>query len=158
LSSLDPVSRTHYCNVLVMQVEDINHLLETLHQWITEDPRILTILARVVPVTQTFAFQTVEEFETEDREASLTFVPELGGKSFHLRMHRRGFKGRLSSPQEEGFLDGTLIEAVEKLDKPGRITFEDPDAIIAVETVDCRAGLSCWTREDCRRYPFLRLD
>jgi hypothetical protein len=72
-----------------MQVEDINHLLETLHQWITEDPRILTILARVVPVTQTFAFQTVEEFETEDREASLTLLHRRGtSRRGGARTHR----------------------------------------------------------------------
>jgi hypothetical protein len=41
---------------------------------------------------------------------------------------------------------------------PGRITFADPDAILALETVDCRAGLSLWSREDLQRYPFLHLD
>jgi hypothetical protein len=42
--------------------------------------------------------------------------------------------------------------------KPGRITFEDPDAIIAVETVAQWAGLSLWKREDLKQYPFIRLN
>jgi hypothetical protein len=29
---------------------------------------------------------------------------------------------------------------------------------VAVETVGTQAGLSLWTREDLKRYPFLRLD
>lgn len=158
LEQLGSVSRTTYYNVLVMQVEDIGHFLETLRQWGTEDPQFLTVLARVMPATQTFTFQTVEEFETKAREVCRRWVPDLAEQSFHVRMHRRGFKGRLTSQHEESFLDGVLLEALAQTGRPGRITFEDPDAIIALETVDCRAGLSLWRREDLQRYPFLRLD
>lgn len=45
-------------------------------------------------------------------------------------MHRRGFKGRLSSQNEERFLDEVLLDALEQMGKPGRITFEKPDVII----------------------------
>jgi tRNA(Ser,Leu) C12 N-acetylase TAN1 len=158
LEKLAPVSRTSYFNVLVMKVEDIGCLLETLRQWMEADAHIRDILARVVPVVRTFTFQTVEEFETKARETSLSFVPALAGKTFYIRMHRRGFKGRLSSQNEERFLDEFLLEALDKMGNPGRITFADPDAILALETVDCRAGLSLWSREDLQRYPFLHLD
>lgn len=158
LEKLAPVSRTSYFNVLVMKVEDIGYLLETLRQWMEADAHIRDILARVVPVVHTFTFQTVEEFETKARETSLSFVPALAGKTFHIRMHRRGFKGRLSSQNEERFLDEVLLEALDKMGHPGRITFADPDAILALETVDGRAGLSLWSREDLQRYPFLHLD
>jgi tRNA(Ser,Leu) C12 N-acetylase TAN1 len=158
LEELGPVVRTDYFNVLVMKVDGIDHLLETLSQWIAADPSILTILARVMPVTHTFDFQTVEEFEVHARQVVLSWVPHLAGKRFHVRMHRRGFKGRLSSIDEEKFLDILLLEALESAGTPGRISFEDPDVIIAVETVGNRAGLSLWTREDLQRYPFLHLD
>jgi len=152
------VRRTAYFNVLVMQVEDIGAFLETLRQRSTEEPQVLTVLARVMPVTRTFIFQTVEEFETKASDACRCWVPELAGQSFHVRMHRRGFKERLPSQYEESFLDGVLLVALAQTGRPGRITFADPDAIIALETVDCRAGLSLWRREDLQRYPFLRLD
>jgi hypothetical protein len=139
LEQLGPVRRTADFNVLVMTVEDISHLLDILCQWMAEDPQLLTILARVMPVTQTFTFQTVEEFEVKACEASLSWVPNLGGKSFHIRMHRRGFKGRLSSQKAEVFLDGVLLEALEKTGKPGRIRFDDPDAsLTAGEIQDIR--------------------
>jgi tRNA(Ser,Leu) C12 N-acetylase TAN1 len=55
-------------------------------------------------------------------------------------------------------LSDALLEATGEAGRPGHITFEDPDAIVAVETVGTQAGLSLWMREDLKRYPFLRLD
>jgi tRNA(Ser,Leu) C12 N-acetylase TAN1 len=111
-----------------------------------------------VPVRSTFTFQSPEEFEARARDAALAFLPELAGKEFHVRLYRHGFKGRLSSHEEERLLGTVLREALEKAGTPGHVTFEDADVILAVETLGNRAGLSLWTREDLRRYPFLRLD
>lgn len=72
-------------------------------------------------------------------------------------MHRLGLKGQISSEVEEDFLDRTLLEELEKKSSPGQIDFEDPDVLIAVETVSHQAGLACWTREDLQRYPWLKL-
>ena len=74
-----------------------------------------------------------------------------------MRMRRRGFKGKLSSVTEEHFLDDVLLDAMEKKGSPGHITFDNPDFIIAVETVGQWAGLSLWKREDLEQYPFVRL-
>jgi hypothetical protein len=51
-----------------------------------------------------------------------------------------------------------LLEALEKAGAPGRVSFQEPDAIIAIETIGTWAGLSLVTREDRERYPFIRLD
>ena len=75
-----------------------------------------------------------------------------------MRMRRRGFKGKLSGMDEERFLDTYLLDALKESGSEGRIAFEDPDAIIALETVGPRAGLSLWTREELRLYPLLHLD
>ena len=40
----------------------------------------------------------------------------------------------------------------------GKISFEDPDAVVSLETVGPRVGLSLWTREELERYPLLHLD
>jgi hypothetical protein len=73
-------------------------------------------------------------------------------------MHRRGFKGKLRSLEEEQFLDDILLEALKKAGTPGHITFENPDAVIAVETIANWAGISLWTRDQLQRYPFIRID
>jgi hypothetical protein len=75
-----------------------------------------------------------------------------------VRLHRRGFKGRLSTQVEERFLDTFLLESLERAGAPGHIRFEEPDAIVAVKTVGQRAGLALWTRDDLKRYSFLGLD
>lgn len=157
LEKFGPVSRTEFFNVLVMKVHDIESVLDELKTWMLETPERLSFLTRLVPVTHTFVFQSPLEFEVKAKEAALSWVHQLAGKAFHVRMRRRGFKGRLSSAEEERFLDNVLLEALETAKTPGRITFDNPDVVIAVETVGSRAGLSLWTAEDLKTYPFIRL-
>lgn len=152
------VSHTHFFNVLVAKVDDPRALLETLTELSITLPDIPNSLARVVPLIVTFNFDSPDHFETQAREAVLQWAGQLAGKSFHVRVHRRGFKHELPSPKEEQMLAEALLETTEKAGTPGRISFENPDAIVAVETVDRRAGMSLWTRDELSRYPLLGLD
>lgn len=152
------VERTDYFNLLLMQTADYRQLLDDLREEAVRDPDSVAPLARVMPVVLMFDFQTPAEFEQKARQAVSAWLPTLGGKSFHLRMHRRGFKGKLSSLDEERFLDTYLLEALEMTGSPGRVAFDDPDAVIALETIGTRAGLSLWTRDDLERYPLLHPD
>jgi tRNA(Ser,Leu) C12 N-acetylase TAN1 len=157
LEAWGDVGRTEYQNVLVMKVDDIRAFLDGIAQLLAEDPLLSRVFSRVVPVSETFTFQSAEEFDARAEEAVLKWVPDLSGKAFYVRMHRRGFKGRMSSQDEERRLSGILMAAVEAGGKPMRISFDDADAVVAVETVGGRAGLSLWTRSELLRYPFLRL-
>jgi tRNA(Ser,Leu) C12 N-acetylase TAN1 len=152
------VGRTHYFNVLVAKVDDPRALLETLTELSTTVPEIPNFLARVVPLTVTFNFDSPEHFETQAREAVLLWAGTLAGKSFHVRVHRRGFKKELPSPKEEEMLASALLEATRGAGTRGGISFEEPDAIVAVETVDNRAGMSLWMHDELVRYPLLGLD
>lgn len=158
LQRFGPVFRTEYYNVLVMKVDDSHRLLEDLRARVAEDPSILAAVARVAPAVRCFDFRSHDDFEAKAREAALAWVPELAHTAFHVRLHRRGHKDELPRPEEERFLDEALLEALERAGTPGRIRFEDPDVVLAVETVGHRAGLGLWTREDLQRYPFLRPD
>ncbi|GAB4333607.1 MAG: hypothetical protein OHK0047_22210 [Leptolyngbyaceae cyanobacterium] len=158
LQGFGSVNTTNFFNVLGMQVENIPELLEALRDAIAQAPEQFAFLARLVPVTTTFTFQSPAEFEAKAKEAVFQWIPQLAGKRFHIRMHRRGFKGRLSSHDEERFLDEMVLQALEQAGTPGTITFQDPDAIVVVETVGQWCGLSYWTREELQRYPFLRID
>jgi tRNA(Ser,Leu) C12 N-acetylase TAN1 len=158
LGKIGPVSRTEFFNVLVMRAEDINALLERLRELVEREPGILNDIARLIPLQHVFNFQSPETFEEKAAEIVSRWVPVLADKSFHVRMRRRGFKGRLSSMDEERFLDDRILEALEKEGSQGRIVFENPDFIIAVESVGTRAGLSLWSRDELRRYEFLKTD
>jgi tRNA(Ser,Leu) C12 N-acetylase TAN1 len=152
------VARSDFFNVLLMRVKDPRALLEALHARAAEDPAILDCLARVIPVTRTFAFQSPAEFEERAKEAAQEFVPTLSGRSFHVRVHRRGFKGRLSSLDQEHLLDDVLLERLASMGTPGRLSFEDPDAVVDVETVGTQAGMSLWTRQELHGTPLLHSD
>ncbi len=118
-------------------------------------PGILNAMSHVVPFEHVFSFEDAAEFETKAREIALTYVPRLVGKSFHVRLHRRGLKGTISTPTEERFLDEALLEALAAAGGPGRISFEDHDCVLLIETVGKSGGLTLWTREELKRYPFL---
>lgn len=152
------VESTVYYNVLVMKVNDISLFIDQLAALVAETPGVLNDISRVVPCEMCFDYENAQEFESKARDVAMSWVPELAQSAFHVRMHRRGFKERLSSQDEERFLDSVLLAALEESGTPGCITFDDPDAIISVETVGYRAGLSFWRRTDLQRYPFLRLD
>lgn len=158
LAQFGQVGRTGFRNVLTLKVDDVRGFVEALAAALEAKPELREQLGHVMPATATFVFQTPEEFEARAKEALERSVPALAGKRFHVRMRRRGFKGRLSSPEEERFLDRFLLERAERAGRSGTIAFDDPDAILAVETVGPRAGLSLWRREDLQRYPFLQLD
>ncbi|SEM19776.1 THUMP domain-containing protein [Syntrophus gentianae] len=158
LSGFGLLTKTSFLNVLLLKADDMPMLLQRLQEGLEKDPASWRFLSRLIPVTTTFTFQSPEAFEERAKEAVLKWVPELAGRSFHVRMRRRGFKGKLSSMDEERFLDAFLLDALEKAGTPGHIAFDDPDAIIVIETVGSWAGLSLWNREDLHRHPFIRTD
>ncbi len=158
LQGFGAVNSTEFFNVLIMKVPNIERFCQDLQEWALENPHFLTSIARIVPVTATFSFQSREEFASQAQEIVLQWLPQLAGKKFHVRMNRRGLKDLLSSLDEEHFLNKILLDALEKAGTPGQITFENPDAIVVVETLGQSAGLACWQQEDLQRYPWLKID
>jgi len=158
LKPLGRVNRTDYYNVLALKVDDVPGFLETLKTTVEQDPALRNCLARVIPTNYNFVFQSAAEFETRARDVAARFLPQLAGKGFYVRMHRRGFHRQMSSQNEERFLDHYLLESLQRAGTPGHITFTDPDAVVTVETIGQWAGLSLWQRGDLERYPFLRAD
>ncbi len=156
LGKYGPVKKSEYYNVLTLRADDPRRMMEDLREKIALDPDILhSVLARVVPVSHTFHFSSPAEFEEQARKIALSWAPQLAGKGFHVCLHRRGFKKRLSSMEEERFLDHALLTALQELNHPGHIVFAEAEAIIMVETLGTEAGLSLWNREELARYPFL---
>lgn len=158
LGDFGQVSKTEFFNVLVLRAEDIPAMLEALRERLERDPQGLAFLSRLIPMRETFVFQSAGEFEQKAKEVVTRLAPELAGKGFYVRIRRRGFKGRISSPEEERLLDTAILEELEKKGLHARISFSDPDAVIAIETIGTRAGIALFTRDDLIKYPFIRLD
>jgi tRNA(Ser,Leu) C12 N-acetylase TAN1 len=158
LAKIGPVARTHYFNVVVMRLEPVSPALEQLREWVGSDRNRFGFLGRLVPLAKIFNFSSPEDFEDQASQAVRSWLADLAGRSFHVRMHRRGFKGRLSSMQEEQFLDEAIMKGLAETGEQARVSFTDPEVILAVETVDQRGGLSLWMKQDREKYSFLGLD
>lgn len=158
LRKLGPVERSPYHNVLVMAVEDPVGLLEAIEQQTGADPALYDAISRVAPAMRSFEFHSPEEFLSRAKETVMEWLPELAGRSFHVRVHRRGLKHNLRSPDAERALGEALLDALEERGTAGSLSFSDPDAIIAIDTLNERAGIGFWTREDLARHRLLRPD
>jgi tRNA(Ser,Leu) C12 N-acetylase TAN1 len=146
------VKRTAYYNVLTMKVNDPQKFLDEFSEAVAHSPGLLNYVSHVVPAQRSFDFEDRKDFDAQAREIILGWARRLVGKTFCIRLHRRGLRSELSSHSQEQTLGETLLSA---LGNAGRVVFDDPDALIEIETVGKRAGMSLWTRDDLRAHPFL---
>lgn len=152
------VEHGHFHNVLAMKVDDPMALLAAIEEQIKVEPALFDAISRVSPAMRSFEFHSAEEFKDKAKAAVLEWLPKLAGRSFHIRLHRRGFKHQLASPEAESRLGEALLDALAKQGTPGSISLCDPDVVISIETFDHRAGLAIFNREDLAHHPLLRPD
>lgn len=154
------VERTRFYNVLLLKVPDVDAFQRQLGEALRADVTILNDISRVIPVQETFCFDSVASFETNSAAIALCWAERLAGRSFHVRLHeRRGaFPIKLPSIAEEKHIDDAILRRLADDKHPGRIDFSDPDFVIDIETVAERAGMSIWSRRELAEYPFLQVD
>ena len=58
----------------------------------------------------------------------------------------------------ERVFSDTIVDATKRAGTPGTISFTDSEVVIEIDTVDSRAGLGMWTRNELARYHVLRPD
>jgi tRNA(Ser,Leu) C12 N-acetylase TAN1 len=158
LQKLGEVDHGHYHNVLGMKVDDPMALLAAIEQQTALEPALFDAISRVAPVLRSFEFHSADEFKEKAKAAVLEWAPRLAGKCFHVRLHRRGFKHELESPEAEKYFGAALLDALAERGTPSSISLSDPDVIISIETIDHRAGLSIFSRDDLALHPLLRPD
>ena len=158
LKQFGPIERSPYHNVLLMRVEDPIALLDAIERKTEENTALYDAISRVAPAMRTVEFHSVEELGEKLKPILLEWLPRLSGSSFHVRLRRRGNGHDLRTPDAERLCDDLLLEATATAGAPCRISFTDPDVIIAIDTVDERAGVGLWTREDLARHRLLRPD
>jgi len=158
LQELGRVDRSPYHNVLVMAAEDPFALLAAIERKTESDPALYDAISRVAPAMRCFEFHSAEEFRQAAKSIVLEWLPRLRGKSFHVRLHRRGLKHDLRSQDIERFLDEALLAVLELAGAPGRISFSDPDMVVVIDTIDERAGVALWSHDDIAQHRLLRPD
>lgn len=156
LSHCGEFHRTNFLGVLLGYAADPAAFLETVRNTREQRPGVFPDLGRVVPLERCFTF-TAETFLDRLRDALGHYAGHLGGQSFYVRLERRGLKGRIVSPEVERSLDACLLKLAAETGNPARIDFDDPDTVLAVETIGDRCGIGVLTRELRARYPFVRV-
>ena len=158
LQKLGQAEISPYHNVLMIKVDDPIALLEAIEKRTEENPALYDAISRVAPATRDFDFLSEEEFGETAKSIMYQWSPNLAGRSFHVRLHRRGTKHDLRTQETERLFNDAIVDATTKAGTPGKISFTDPDVVIAIDTIDNRAGLAMWTREELARYHVLRPD
>jgi len=133
-------------------------LLTAIERKIEVNTALYDAISRVAPAMRTVDFHSVEELREQLKAILLEWLPRLGGSSCHVRLHRRDDRHDLRTPDAERSFDDLLLDATAAAGAPSKISFADPDAVIAIDTVDDRAGVGLWTREDLAHHRLLRPD
>ena len=132
-------------------------MLEAIERKTEENTAFYDAISRVAPAMRTVEFHSMEELSERLKPVLLEWLPRLTGRSLHVRVHRRGDR-HLRTPENERLFDDLLLDAAAATGAPCKISFTDPDAVIAIDTIDDRAGVGLWTREDLARHRLLRPD
>jgi tRNA(Ser,Leu) C12 N-acetylase TAN1 len=145
-----------YKNVLVGRVDDHDAFLEAVRERLGTDFLLESSLTKIVPV------EYVAEFDgprlTEVVVALIApAAPRLSGKTFYVRLERRGFKGVVHTPTVERAVGEALLHAAAHHGRPATVTFQDPDLIVALETTGSLVGVALLSRELRSRFPFVRV-
>lgn len=157
LKSYGEFHKTEFLGVILGRVEDPEAFLETVRQKREKQLIAFQDMGRVIPVDRVFSFHE-EQFLDRLKEAVRPCIEALAGKRFYVRLERRGFKGRIISPEVERDVDGFIEEelAAGAL-AAASVDFENPQAVVVVETVGDRCGVGLLTREQMDRYDFVRV-
>lgn len=135
-----------YPRVLVGEVAPEGGLVETVAGCVAANPPLARTLHRVVPVEDAVLFDGDDVTETLC-ERFEGMGERIAARSFHVRVHLRGLKGRLETPAVELALGGFLYDRAEALGRPPSVSFDDPDVVVAVEVVGRRVGYGFLERE-----------
>jgi tRNA(Ser,Leu) C12 N-acetylase TAN1 len=156
LNRLGIFVRSEFKGILRGWVENGEQFLEAILHARNERAGWLQYLIRVLPVERTFPF-TVETFEEQVWTNVTPLVQRMTSGTFHVRLERRGYKGKIISPEVEQRLGEYVIEIAKQQGKTLRVSFHDSDYVVVVETVGNRGGVALITRDLSARYPFVKI-
>jgi tRNA(Ser,Leu) C12 N-acetylase TAN1 len=157
LRPLARVRRGGYRNVVVAEVDDPEAFLDRVADATAQSPALRAALAKLVPIASVVAFATPAEFVDVVERALEPFVERLAGKSFFVRVVRRGHRGAIDTPAVERELGGRLWRALEARGERPVVRFDDPDVAVVIETLGDQAGIALIGRELRERHPFVRV-
>ncbi len=147
---------TAYRGLLAGRVEDHEAFFAQLMRCEDAEPGFLDPVARILPITHTFAFRP-ETLLTQLQDTIRPWAGQIDGHPFHVRCERRGHAGMLHSQAVERTLHERLREWLTAQGHHPVITFRDPEFVIAVELIDTACGIAMLSKSLWTRFPFVRI-
>jgi tRNA(Ser,Leu) C12 N-acetylase TAN1 len=144
-------------NVLLGRAEDAHRFLRDLALELERKPFVNAWLGRVLPIQVSWGVRP-EGFVADAESRLESLVDGLEGKSFHVRVERRGHKGQLHTVDLERHLGTYLWEQLHRRRSQPVVSFKDPDIIVAIEIVGETAGIAVVSRELRTTFPFVKVD
>ena len=158
LATLGEVSSSPFPGVILATVDDIGVFAEALATMLSDDASVGQSLARVLPAQHTFHFDSLADLEATTVNVVDEWLEDLNGATYYVRCHGRGRVNDLDPTEEEDFLGDAIQRLLAVRHESARVTFDDPDIVIDIETLNDEAAISMWTRDDLDAFPFLRID
>ena len=146
---------TQFKDVCVGRVADMGEFLEAMRLALEAEVAWVGDLARVIPVERTFRF-TPDTLVEQLKAAVAPFVQRMDSGTCYVRLERRGLAGEVMSQEVEREVADHLFTLAEQEGKALRASFEDPDYIVAAETLGNECGVTLIDRGLRQRYPFVQ--
>jgi tRNA(Ser,Leu) C12 N-acetylase TAN1 len=146
---------TPFRDVCVGRVDDRGAFLDALRDARAAGAPWAQRVGRVIPADAVFWF-TPETFTDRLKETVAPLVERIGGGSFCVRIERRGFAGEVKTPDIERAVGEHVHALAAAQGKTLRTQFDDPDFVIAVETLGNECGVALLPRALREAYPFVR--
>ncbi|HZP43297.1 MAG TPA: THUMP domain-containing protein [Candidatus Binatia bacterium] len=156
LRRLAPFRPGGYRNVVVAEVDDPAALLPRVRDALAADARLAGALAKLVPLALHVRFEAPTASATFAAAAE-PLLDRLAGKSFFVRLERRGMKGRLHTPTVEREVGDAVWRALEARGHAPRVAFRDPDVVLVIETLGDQAGIGVLDRATRTAFPFVKV-
>jgi tRNA(Ser,Leu) C12 N-acetylase TAN1 len=158
--ALRPVARFRrggFPNVLVATVEDPRAFLTALQDLHASSAIVRESLGRCIPIDRTVRFGDAATFVDEMVATIDPFVERLVGKTFFVRLFRRGFRTTMDSTRLEGEIGARLVDALKARGDTPHVRFKDADVAVAIETLRDEAGVAVLDRALRDTYAFVRI-
>lgn len=156
LRRLAPLSACGFRNLLIGQVDDFDAFLAAVGDLCEHQPFIRHWIGHIRPIERTFPIE-IERFVEQLQEESQPLLDRLAGKTFHVRLDRRGHKGRIDTHAVERALGEHLYTSLTTRGLHPTVTFSDPDVVLTVDILRDVAGLALITRELRQRSPLIKI-
>jgi tRNA(Ser,Leu) C12 N-acetylase TAN1 len=145
LRKLARFRRGGFPNVLVATVDDPHAFLDVLRD---APAGLRASIGKVVPIDHTLRFGGPDTFVDDVAAAIEPLLDErLAGRTFFVRVFRRGFRGFLDSTRAEGEIGARLVAMLEARGGQPKVSFRDADVAVAVETLKDEVGIAFLDRE-----------